>query len=670
MPLKTFECPDGLRIDVTDCLKEGGCRMPCRCATRSYLQLVSRDRPWTGKPSTTQLIQGTMCSFLKIKHGYCRSPYKSAFMVNGTKVHSVLENSEDELSVLEMKFDSNGDNITGISDVIETENGKTILTDYKTWGSFKVAKALGFKIVKEQTGEIFKSGKRKGGPKTRDVLVRDESAVDLWEVELQLNQYRMKAEWKGVKIDELKIQALVRDGNTYIARSRGVFRNIYLFNVKILPDAEVTTYFERKKMALLDAIEDGYCPNVCSGKENWDGLKCSKYCEVAEFCSFGKYLLEERRIEDMPIKGLSEVRRLPRLGKIRLGEKRVTAGGKEYPAELDYFKLDPKTPSELENKRLIEEFQRLYGEKPKTIKIMLPLPDPRVFFPQFFKRYGGSVLKCKGDGETATCISKEFAEGLKITGPAELGGVNVECRGQKCPYYKAKKCKESASLFVLLPDLPGAGVWEIITSSFHSIVNINSCIDYITAVAQRCHMVPLTLERRAQTITHDGMAREHYILHISMSIALSEIQRLAMIDATKILLELPAPEPDKEDLLFQENAIVNAEEAVVAEVQPVVAPTLPPPPASVAPQTPLAAKEPLIGLPERQELNTLIKKVGILSKQWQGWLFNKIGVTTSAGIKTAEYNAILDVLKHNPEVIKSFKVAEKPSLLPREPGVD
>lgn len=37
------------------------------------------------------------------------------------------------------------------------------------------------------------------------------------------------------------------------------------------------------------------------------------------------------------IKGLSNVRRLPRLGKIRLGVKRQKEGGKVYPVEVDHF---------------------------------------------------------------------------------------------------------------------------------------------------------------------------------------------------------------------------------------------------------------------------------------------------------------------------------------------
>lgn len=563
MPLKEFICPDGVKITTGDCLKEGGCRCGDRCATRSYLQLVSRDRPWTGKPSTTQLIQGTMCAFLKITKDYAVSPDQRAFMIHGTKGHQNLESATDDCSLLELKFDGEEVEETGISDVIEIESGKTILADYKTSGSFKVAKALGFVVEKEVIlGEFFKSGKRKGEPKTRDILLRKPDVEDRWEWELQLNKYRMEFEKKyGAKVDELRIQCIVRDGNTYIARSRGVFRNVYYFKIRILPDAEVLAYFKEKREALLKALQEGQCDEICTAQENWDGLKCASYCEVAGDCKFGKYLIKERERDDMAIKGMSEIRRLPRLGKIRLGIKKLSQStGKEYPAEVDYFVLDPQTPAKEENERLIHEFHRLYGEQPKKINIMFPVADPDVFFPQFYKRYGSSTsLQCKGDGIEATCMSEEFAKNLKITGHDEFGNPKVECAGKECPYYKVKQCSETATLQVLLPELPGAGVWQITTGSFHSIVNINSCIDYVRAVAGRAHMIPLTLERREQEIPYEGKKTKHYILHINMDFKLVDLQKQAMIEPSKILLELPPPEPDKEDIIFGKNAVIDAE---------------------------------------------------------------------------------------------------------------
>jgi len=531
--------------------------MKSRCASRSYLKLVSRERKWTGKPSTTQLIQGTMQAFLKLTKNYAISPDSRAFLIHGIKSHANLESSDDELSLLEERFDDS--EITGISDFLEIEDGITILGDYKTSGSFKVAKALGFFIDEEPTGEIYKSGKRKGEPKTRKILKREDSKIDRWEWELQLNRYRMEFEKRGFKVDKLKIQCCVRDGNTFIARSRGVFRNIYYFEIKRLPDEDVITYFEKKKNALFRALKQGYWREVCNAKENWDGLKCANYCEVAEFCPLGKYLKRNKEVEDMAIKGLSEVRRLPRLGKIRLGIKKIAKSGVEYPSEVDYFILDPQTPSEFENKKLIEEFQQKYGEKPKQIPIMLPVGNLDVVFPQFYKRYGKStLLQCKGDGVEAICSNEEFTKNLEIIGKSELGLPKVKCLGPDCPYQKNNQCSRVGTLQVLLPELPGAGVWQITTGSVNSIMNLNSCLEYVKAVAGRFHMIPLTLERREQEIQYEGKKSKHYILHINMQIKLSELQKLANIDATKILLELPEPEESKEDILFQENAEIEA----------------------------------------------------------------------------------------------------------------
>jgi hypothetical protein len=503
-------------------------------------------------------------------------------MVHGSVGHAKLEAAGDEYSLLEEKFEGDDTDITGIADILEIESGHLILADTKTSGSFKVAKALGFYVDDEPTGEFYKSGKRKGEEKTRKILKRDDSRIDRWEWELQLNKYRMEFEKRGFKPDELKIQCIVRDGNTYIARSRGVFRNIYYFNIPFLPDAEVVAYFDYKKKALLSALKQGYWNEICTAKENWDGLKCRNYCEVAEFCQYGKYLKQEKELEDMAIKGLSEIRRLPRLGKIRLGIKKKTAAGKEYPSEVDYFILDPQTPSELENQKILDEFTGLYGENPKSIKIMFPVANPEVYFPQFYKRYGSSAsLKCKGDGIEASCGVDAFTEGLERIGTNELGLPRVKCSGKECLYYKKKECTEVGVLQILLPELPGAGVWQITTGSFHSIVNLNSCIDYIATVCGRAHMIPLTLERRAQEITYEGKKSKHYILHINMDFKLADLQRFAMIEPTKMLLELPLPESEKEDILFGQNAPIDIVPQAVTDK------TLPPLPPQ-EPKQPLA----------------------------------------------------------------------------------
>lgn len=567
MPIKWFTCPDGQAIEIADCLKEGNCRMKDRCATRSYLQLISKDRIWTGKPSTTQLISGTMYSFLKLMRDYAVSPSDRAFMIHGTKGHGTLEASDDEYSLLEESFKDDSEE-SGIADVLEIEGGLSVLVDYKTSGSFKVAKALGFHIEEEPTGEVYKSGKRKGEEKTRKILKKSDEKIDRWEWELQLNNYRMKFEKAGFKVDRMKIMCIVRDGNTFIARSRGVFRNIYYFDIARIDDKIVRDYFDIKKKALLKALDDGFCQGVCNAKENWDSLRCQNYCEVAEHCPYGKYLKQERESEDMAIKGLTEIRRLPRLGKIRLGiKKKSPKSGAEYPAEVDYFILDPQTPSEIENQKLLDEFHRLFGEQPKRIEVMFATGIPDVDFPQFYKRYGSStMLKCKGDGETATVAHPDFAKGLTEKGKDELGNIQVVCKGKDCIYQQNKECSRVGVLQVLLPDLPGSGVWQIPTGSFNSIVNINSGFEFVKAACGRYHMIPLALERVAEDIQYEGKKSKHYIMRINQQIKLRLIQEYAQIAPEKMLLALPEPESGKEDILFQENITIEAE--AVEDVSP------------------------------------------------------------------------------------------------------
>ena len=88
----------------------------------------------------------------------------------------------------------------------------------------------------------------------------------------------------------------------------------------------------------------------------------------------------------MPIKGLSEIRRLPRLGKIHLGERATSPSGKEYPRATEHFVV----PADVEE---------VYGPTPVALDVMFPVEDEEVFAAQFYRAYSRSRgLVCKGDG--------------------------------------------------------------------------------------------------------------------------------------------------------------------------------------------------------------------------------------------------------------------------------
>ena len=66
------------------------------------------------------------------------------------------------------------------------------------------------------TGEVYKTGARKGQPKTRKEW-RMDGVKHLLDWAIQLNYHRMLLEARGFKVDSIKIQALCRDYNLRIA---------------------------------------------------------------------------------------------------------------------------------------------------------------------------------------------------------------------------------------------------------------------------------------------------------------------------------------------------------------------------------------------------------------------------------------------------------------------
>mgnify|MGYP001566944621 CR=1 FL=1 len=141
--LEWFRCPDGELITISDCLMcVSSCRYGETCLSQPTRYEISREREWSGKPSTTQLLNGTMLEFLKLTKPYAIDPDGMMFALLGTRHHQQLEESAKALG-LPTEVALTGDD-RDIIDLLEPDDsGGYILTDMKTWGSYRVAKALG-----------------------------------------------------------------------------------------------------------------------------------------------------------------------------------------------------------------------------------------------------------------------------------------------------------------------------------------------------------------------------------------------------------------------------------------------------------------------------------------------------------------------------------------------
>jgi hypothetical protein len=240
------------------------------------------------------------------------------------------------------------------------------------------------------------------------------------------------------------------------------------------------------------------------------------------------------------IKGLSERRRLPRLGKIRLGVKKTGSSGNEFPSEVDYFVCPP-------------EIQRVYGPQPKVLRIMIPLEDTSLVFPQAYKWYGtGAGLKCKGNGQVALRRYADVEPALQAarTGHHDANDlVEIPC---PCPLLKNGECGVKAHLMVILPDVSLSGIYQIDTGSLWNLVEINSSLDFLRGLLGRIAFIPLTLRRQPVDISYQGKRRTHYLLKLTYDGDLQAVQRLRESTGTSATpsLALPAPSDEENGISF------------------------------------------------------------------------------------------------------------------------
>lgn len=254
-----------------------------------------------------------------------------------------------------------------------------------------------------------------------------------------------------------------------------------------------------------------------------------------------------------PIKGLTEQRRMPRLGKIHLGikvqkidpvtKKPCLNAKKEeiwYPKATDYFVCPP-------------EVRAVFGDQPTELDIVFPVEDETQFAPQFYKCYNQSFgLACKGTGIEAT-ERFDLSNGRPANKDSkETSWRLIECKGQECPTYKAGDCSEMMNLQFFIPKAPGFGVYQMDTGSYFGIVEINSGIDLIRQICGgRIAGIPLKLAIVQRDVTPKGMKKKRInVLKLSSSISLEDIQRIAARPVSQCFL----PKPDESEMPLRLNA--------------------------------------------------------------------------------------------------------------------
>ncbi|MBQ8698168.1 MAG: hypothetical protein IJ521_04125 [Schwartzia sp.] len=286
MPATKFICPDGEEMPILKCLNQ--CRRKERCMFLPTLRAIanSLDRGIT-EPTVTELISGVREAYLKKTMDYAVDPQSVLYALHGQAVHTINETcTEGEiLSEVRLKDAITSGKFDMYGKILDESDGT--LGDLKVTSSYKIMKALGIYKVDVETGEVFKTGARKGKPKTRKEM-RYNGVRHVLDWAIQLNYYRMLLEKAGFTVNRMVIQALCRDNSLRTAAERGITQAVYLIPIHRISDRWLTRYFTAKAKRLQEALETKKLPPVCSARERWNNQKCLAYCDARDYCEYAR----------------------------------------------------------------------------------------------------------------------------------------------------------------------------------------------------------------------------------------------------------------------------------------------------------------------------------------------------------------------------------------------
>ncbi|MBX3120711.1 MAG: hypothetical protein KF784_16755 [Fimbriimonadaceae bacterium] len=275
------------------------------------------------------------------------------------------------------------------------------------------------------------------------------------------------------------------------------------------------------------------------------------------------------------INGISNRRRMPIIGKIRLGVK-VSGPNGFYPKETPHFVVP-------------EEVAKVFGAQPNELEVMFVSNDPTVNCPQALRWYGEAAgLQCIGNNQVARRLNQDTWK--------------TESRSCPCEKLESGECGPRANLIFMIPKVSSGGLFQIDSSSINSMETINSYFDFLALTLGRIAMIPLKLRRVPVTRRREGRPTTHYPLELRYEGSADETARYQQETETvlKKIKMLEIQEPIEINPVLDPGAHVVMEEELEDDPGPVAAEVPgdtpsethdPTPPAMFTPST-AAAKAP------------------------------------------------------------------------------
>lgn len=239
---------------------------------------------------------------------------------------------------------------------------------------------------------------------------------------------------------------------------------------------------------------------------------------------------------------------LPEIGKIKIGEKATSQGGKEYPKSLDYFRATGN---------FANQFNTIYGDKPRKLSVVFISDDLNEVCNERYESWVKGKRWGWGDGETFTVFD--------ATAGTEGKGAYVENLPATDPRVRNIKWEMTLTLRFVLLEMKGImGCWTFQTKAkATTIPSVVKAFDFVRGRAGTIVGFPFTLTVERKTGYSPGEAKSYPTVSLVPNFSQEAIDMVSnyleaggavekittkMIEQKKLLqLEAPAVQPPAEE---------------------------------------------------------------------------------------------------------------------------
>jgi hypothetical protein len=258
-------------------------------------------------------------------------------------------------------------------------------------------------------------------------------------------------------------------------------------------------------------------------------------------------------------------RRLMELGRIRLGAKAASGA----PKKLDHFRLTSASRGLLEVAADVyggtvqewagapdEGYFELYTER-DTLDIILPpvfdsRGEPTVPYSQWYELWSGGGCDRRCDGEVETLAGKPC-----LCNPDE------------------RQCKITTRVQVILPDLPGLGVWRLESHGWNAAALLPGTLELLGRAAHANQFIPGVLRAEQRSSKQAGLTRRFVVPVIDTP----TLNVAELVGATPLALNAPTILPPRPALESANvTPVIEAETAAEWGPAPEIVPTHDEPP--------------------------------------------------------------------------------------------